>query len=135
MHTLFFTQALYSTGQLYIQLIPVLFFIGWILINYSFVIKIWKIENKALFSVLLFLVIPFTFYIINFWAYYQEIFIGFFYSATILCLFNIRTDFCGPVLNLQETGQFEFVDPGHDVVAVVVNQSDAAKIHRYKNHY
>lgn len=85
---LVFTFSLYLTGSLNIKFIPMLFIIGWSLTVYVFIEKIWKDLNKSLVGVLLFLVSPFIYYIMNFWVYYQEIYVSFFYSVSLLAIFS-----------------------------------------------
>ena len=91
--SLLFAYALYITGSLNIKLLPILFIIGWFLTVYVFIHKIWHNATKALMGVLLFLLSPFVYYIFNFWVYYQEIYVSFFYAVTLLALFSyLRID-------------------------------------------
>ena len=86
--SLLFTFSLYVTGSLSIKLIPILFIIGWSLTVFVFIDKIWHDLTKSLMGVLLFLISPFMYYILNFWVYYQEIYVSFFYSVTLLAIFS-----------------------------------------------
>ncbi|MHA2365199.1 MAG: hypothetical protein ACXAC7_14665, partial [Candidatus Hodarchaeales archaeon] len=86
-HILLFSYSFYTTGNLSIQLLPALFLLGWAGIIYAFTLRLWQNQTKATFSVLLFLVSPFINWLVNFWAYYQDIFLGFFFSGAIYCVF------------------------------------------------
>ena len=87
--SLLFTYSLYTTGDLNIKLLPIFFIIGWSATIYVFAQKLWDDTTKSCLAVLLFLVSPFMYYIINFWVYYQEIYVSFFYSVTLLCIYNL----------------------------------------------
>lgn len=86
--SLLFTYSLYITGSLNISLLPSLFVIGWSLTVYIFIDKIWHNRTKALMGVMLFLITPFMYYIFNFWVYYQEIYVSFFYAVTLLAVYS-----------------------------------------------
>jgi len=88
-HILLFSYSLYTTGELSIQFLPILFLLGWVAIIYLFTIRMWQNQIKALFAVLLFLVTPFMNWLVNFWAYYQDIYLAFYFSAALYCVFAI----------------------------------------------
>lgn len=88
-HILLFTFVLYTTGNLFIQLLPVLFMVGLALVTYAFVMEQWGDETKALFSMILLLVLPFTNYLFNFWPYYQEIYVAFYFSTTLFAVYKL----------------------------------------------
>ncbi len=89
--SLLFTFSLYTTGSLTIKLFPTLFVIGWSLTVYVFIDKIWHNTTKALMGMLLFIISPFMYYIFNFWVYYQEIYVSFFYAVTLVALYSLFT--------------------------------------------
>lgn len=87
--SLLFSYTLYTTGSLNIKLLPILFVVGWSLTVYVFIQKIWSNQSKAFMGTILFILSPFLYYIFTFWVYYQEIYVSFFYSVTLLSLYNL----------------------------------------------
>lgn len=88
-NTLLFTFALYTTQELSVELIPVLFMVVWGLVGYTWVYQISKDQVKALFTMALFLVSPFTNWMINFFPYYQDIYVGFYFTVAMYFTYKL----------------------------------------------
>ena len=84
LNSLLFTFTLYVTGNFSIELIPVIFFIFWGVLTYKLCLKVFPNQQTlALVSFAMFLAFPANLWLMDKWAYYQDIYIGFFFTATI----------------------------------------------------
>jgi hypothetical protein len=86
--SLLFTYTLYLTGDLNVQLIPWMFVMLWGLIIYKWCNQLTKNQSMGLLGMLMFLISPFTYWLINFWSYYQDIYVGFFFTSALYFIFQ-----------------------------------------------
>ena len=84
LNSLLYTFALYLTGNFSIELFPVIFFIFWAILTYKLCLKIFPDQHTlALLSLAMFLAFPANIWFMDQWAYYQDIYLGFFFTATV----------------------------------------------------
>jgi hypothetical protein len=82
-HTLLFTYVLYVSGRDTYQLIPFLIIISLTILIYKLGTTFLGSHRNGLLSAALFLALPLTRQLFTVWAYYQDVYIAFFYSVAI----------------------------------------------------
>jgi hypothetical protein len=89
--SLFFTFSLYITTEFSINFIPLIFFLAWSLLAVEFVKLLWPTYPRYLqwFIWPLFLAFPLNIWFMDNWAYYQDIFLGFFFSCALYYYFKL----------------------------------------------
>ncbi|NHJ25054.1 MAG: hypothetical protein EAX89_10790 [Candidatus Lokiarchaeota archaeon] len=80
LHVLLFVYSYYITGGFHIQLIPFVFLLGLLFLLYDFSIEIFSKKSIAYTSSLLLLVLPFTYWLMNYWVFYQDLYLCYFFS-------------------------------------------------------
>ncbi|MFW9930141.1 MAG: hypothetical protein ACFFD1_12170, partial [Candidatus Thorarchaeota archaeon] len=83
--SLFYSFSLFITQSFSVDLIPFIFILAWSLLTVEFVKLLWPDINKNVrwFSWLMFLILPLNIWFMDNWAYYQDIYLGFFFSCAI----------------------------------------------------
>ena len=80
-NVMLFTFSLYISNQNTYQMYPLLFLIGSSLLVYDLSMELWGEKIKARLAMLVFLVTPVVFWTMTFWAYYQDLYVGYFFGA------------------------------------------------------
>ncbi|MHA2244545.1 MAG: hypothetical protein ACXADY_06215 [Candidatus Hodarchaeales archaeon] len=88
LNVLLYVYAYYITGDLAIQLIPFLFLLGLVLLIYDFAIEFFNNHSLALIAAIFTLVLPLTYWLMNYWAFYQDLYLCYFFSVT--CYFSLK---------------------------------------------
>ncbi|OLS19468.1 MAG: hypothetical protein HeimC3_45480 [Candidatus Heimdallarchaeota archaeon LC_3] len=83
--SLFYTFSLYITQDFIINFIPLIFILSWSLLAVEFVKFFWPEHPRSLqwFVWPIFLIFPLNIWFMDNWAYYQDIYLGFFFSSAI----------------------------------------------------
>ncbi len=81
LNVLFFTFSLYISQSQSYQIYPLLFLIGSSLLAYDLSMELWGEKAKARLAMLVFLVTPVVYWTMSYWAFYQELFVGYFVGA------------------------------------------------------
>jgi len=82
--TILYSFGFYTTKSSFIRLIPLLFFYGLFLVAYEFGIEIYDDKTKALMITVFVMIMPLTWFMLMMFSYYQDIYLSFFFSSTIL---------------------------------------------------
>jgi len=80
LNVLLYVYTYFIAGELAITLIPFLFLLGMVFLAYDFSLEVFEDKNIARLSAVLLLVLPLTYWTMNYWAFYQEIYLGFFFT-------------------------------------------------------
>ena len=82
-NSLLYTYTLYITGDWSIELIPFYFIMLWGFLTYKLSYLLIKDRRLSILSMLMFFFFPGNIWFIDNWPYYQDIFLGFFFTLTI----------------------------------------------------
>ncbi|MFW9856980.1 MAG: hypothetical protein ACFFFG_18160, partial [Candidatus Thorarchaeota archaeon] len=88
MNVLIFVYGYYITNDLAIYLIPFLFFLGLVFLVYDFSLELFDNRLLAQTSVIFLLTLPLLYWFMDFWAFYQDLFLCYFVSVT--CYFSYK---------------------------------------------
>jgi len=88
LHILLYVYAYYVTADLSIQLIPFLFLLGLVFLAYDFSMELFHNRSIALTSSIFTLSLPFIYWLMNYWAFYQDLYLCYFFSVT--CYFSLK---------------------------------------------
>ena len=88
LNVLLYVYSYYVTGELAIQLIPFLFLLGLVALVYDFSLELFNNHSVALIAAIFILVLPFTYWLMNYWAFYQDLYLCYFFSVT--CYFSLK---------------------------------------------
>ncbi|MFX1548097.1 MAG: hypothetical protein ACFFCU_17965 [Promethearchaeota archaeon] len=88
LNVLLYVYTYYITGELAINLIPFLFLLGLVFLIYDFSLEIFNDRSLALTAAIFVLVLPFTYWLMNYWAFYQDLYLCYFFSVT--CYFSLK---------------------------------------------
>lgn len=88
LNVLLYVYTYYITGELAIHLIPFLFLLGLVVLIYDFSLEIFHNKSLALTAAVFTLVLPFTYWLMNYWAFYQDLYLCYFFSVT--CYFSLK---------------------------------------------
>ncbi|MFX0170792.1 MAG: hypothetical protein ACFE9L_02625 [Candidatus Hodarchaeota archaeon] len=88
LHVLLFVYAYYVTADLSIQLFPFLFLLGLVFLAYDFSIELFHNRSIALTTSIFTLSLPFIYWLMNYWAFYQDLYLCYFFSLT--CYFSLK---------------------------------------------
>ncbi|MFX1282090.1 MAG: hypothetical protein ACFFB5_00485 [Promethearchaeota archaeon] len=87
-NVLLYVYSYYVTGDLSIQLIPFLFLLGLVLLIYDFALELFNNKSLGLIAAIFTLVLPLTYWLMNYWAFYQDLYLCYFFSVT--CYFSLK---------------------------------------------
>ena len=82
LNVLLYVYFLYTTGSYEIHLVPFIFLLGIVFVVYDFAIEFFQDESIAQTSVIITLTLPFIYWLLNYWAFYQDLYLCFFFSLT-----------------------------------------------------
>lgn len=88
LNVLLYVYSYYVTGELAIQLIPFLFLLGLVILVYDFSMELFDNKSIAMIAAIFILVLPFTYWLMNYWAFYQDLYLCYFFSVT--CYFSLK---------------------------------------------
>ncbi|MFX0139700.1 MAG: hypothetical protein ACFFDN_39030, partial [Candidatus Hodarchaeota archaeon] len=88
LHVLLYVYAYYVTADLSIQLIPFLFLLGLVFLAYDFSMELFHNRSIALTASIFMLSLPFIYWLMNFWAFYQDLYLCYYFSIT--CYFSLK---------------------------------------------
>ena len=87
-NTLLYTFSYYLITQPELEFIPLLYLFAFLLLAYNFSKQIFKDEHKYLVSVCLLFFTPLFHWLLEYWMYYQELYVLYFFSLTIYAELN-----------------------------------------------
>lgn len=87
-NVLLYVYSKYVTNEFAIQILPFLFLVGIVLVVYDFSLEIFQNKTMALTSGIFVLTLPFIYWLINYWAFYQDLYLAYFFSVT--CYFGYK---------------------------------------------
>jgi hypothetical protein len=85
-NTLIYAFSYYLTNEQNLIFIPALFFIALIVLVYDISLYYFKEKRKAYISIILFCSLPLIHWLIEYWVFYQELYIVYFFTLSIFCL-------------------------------------------------
>jgi hypothetical protein len=88
LNVLLYVYAYYITGELSIQLIPFLFLLGLVFLIYDFSLELFDNHSIAFTAAIFTLTLPFVYWLMNYWAFYQDLYLCYFFSVT--CYFSLK---------------------------------------------
>lgn len=88
LNVLLYVYTYYVTGELSIQLIPFLFLMGLVFLSYDFSLELFDNHSIAFIAAIFTLALPFTYWLMNYWAFYQDLYLCYFFSVT--CYFSLK---------------------------------------------
>lgn len=88
LNVLLYVYSYYVTGDLSIQLLPFIFLLGIVFLIYDFSIELFNNRNIGLIAAIFTLTLPFTYWLMNYWAFYQDLYLCYFFSIT--CYFSLK---------------------------------------------
>ncbi len=88
LNVLLFVYTKYITGEFAIHLIPFLFLVGIVLLTYDFALELFENQSIALMASIFVLTLPLTYWLMNWWAFYQDLYLCYFFS--IACYFCLK---------------------------------------------
>ena len=86
---LFISYSLYVTKAANLQFIPLLYLVGLQLLVFDFLRSVGYKEKLAQLGLAIVLVTPFVYWLIDQWLYYQDLYVGYYYSLTAYWLWKI----------------------------------------------
>lgn len=88
LQVLLFVYSIYATDNYSFHLIPFLFLLGLVLLNYDFSLELFNNKAIAYSAAIFTLVLPFIYWMMNYWAFYQDLYLCYFFSLT--CYFSLK---------------------------------------------
>ncbi len=88
LNVLLYVYCYYVTNQLAIQIIPFLFLIGLVMLVYDFSLELFDNQSLALIAAIFMMTLPFTYWLMNLWAFYQDLYLSYFFS--VACYFSLK---------------------------------------------
>ncbi len=87
-NVLLFLYIYFTTNSMLIQLIPFLFLVGLVFLVYDFCIELFDNKSIAMIASIFILTLPFTYWLMNYWAFYQDLYLAYFFSVS--CYFSLK---------------------------------------------
>ena len=82
-NTLLYTFTYYLTNDQNLIFIPPLFFVALLFLIYSIADFYFKDRKKAIISIILFCCVPVIYWMVQYWLYYQELYITYFFTVAV----------------------------------------------------
>ncbi|MFX1283445.1 MAG: hypothetical protein ACFFB5_07310 [Promethearchaeota archaeon] len=82
LNTLLFTFSYYVSNERAYQMFPLLFLIGSSFLGYDLSMEVWGEKIKGQLVMLVFLVLPVVYWTMSYWAFYQDLYICYFFGVS-----------------------------------------------------